>query len=161
MISDLKNMSESSRVWIYQADKELSPHQCMEIKTLLRDFVTNWSAHNKQLMAYGDVFHNRFIVLMADETHAGASGCSIDKATHFIENLGSHYEIDFFDRKLLSYYNNLKQIEIISLEQLSQFLSEGRIHLETLFFNTLVKTKKEWEENWIIPLNQSWIQRFV
>jgi hypothetical protein len=161
MICRLDELSEGSRVWIYQSDKDLTPFQNMEIRTLLRDFMENWTAHNQSLKAFGDTYHDRFIVIFADETYAGASGCSIDKATHFIENLGAHYGIDFFDRRTVSYFNDNKQIEQVSLDVLPELLSAGNIRMDTLFFDNLVKTKREWEEKWIVPLSQSWINKFI
>lgn len=161
MICRLDEMNDASRVWIYQSDREFTPFQNSEIKTLLRDFLENWTAHNQSLKAYGDTYHNRFIVIFADETHAGASGCSIDKATHFIENLGAHYGIDLFDRRTVSYFSENNQIEQVPLDKLPEFLSEGKIHLTSLFFDNLVKTKREWEEKWVVPLNEGWTRKFI
>ena len=79
--------SENSRVWIYQSDKELNDEQAVRVATLLNNFATQWTAHNHQLKAKAEVRYNRFLVLIVDETQAGASGCSIDKSANFMKAL--------------------------------------------------------------------------
>jgi hypothetical protein len=72
------HFSESSRVWIYQADRQLSDTETLEIQKSLNNFVNTWTAHNNQLSAAAEVRYNRFLILIVDEEQAGASGCSID-----------------------------------------------------------------------------------
>jgi hypothetical protein len=61
----------------------------LKLKTSINcfsNFCIQWTAHGANLKAYGEVRHHRFIVMIVDETAAGASGCSIDKSIHFIRN---------------------------------------------------------------------------
>ena len=52
-----------------------------------------------------EIRYNRFIILIVDESHAGASGCSIDKSVHFMQQLEQEYGINLFDRFNLAYRN--------------------------------------------------------
>ncbi|MCY7409014.1 MAG: hypothetical protein LH473_01980 [Chitinophagales bacterium] len=72
------NFSPDSRTWIYLSKKEFSNEEVVELNSLLSVFCKDWAAHGNNLKAKGEVLYNRFIVLMVDETQAGASGCSID-----------------------------------------------------------------------------------
>jgi len=49
----------------------------------------SWTAHNNQLKAKGEIRYNRFLILIVDESQAGASGCSIDKSVPFYETAGT------------------------------------------------------------------------
>jgi hypothetical protein len=61
--------SEQSRVWIYQADKELTDKQASDLLDLLTQFAAEWTAHNHQLKAKAEVRYNRFLILIVDESH--------------------------------------------------------------------------------------------
>src|SRR6202000_155504 len=95
--------SENSRVWIYQADRKLTDAEATEIQQYLSQFAQQWTAHNHQLKAKGEVRYNRFLILVVDETQAGASGCSIDKSVHFMQEIEKRFGINLFDRFNLAY----------------------------------------------------------
>src|SRR6187401_1503982 len=87
-----------SRIWIYQANRELTEGEINQVNETTCEFVESWTAHDKDLMASFEIRYNRFLILMVDEKSAGASGCSIDKSVHFVKSLEKKFNIDFFDR---------------------------------------------------------------
>src|SRR6478735_5232237 len=95
--------SQHSRVWIYQADKKLSDQEVQRIQQELDDFTISWTAHNAQLKARAEIRYNRFLILIVDESQAGASGCSIDKSVNFMKQLEQQFGINLFDRFNLAY----------------------------------------------------------
>src|ERR1700749_1742248 len=95
--------SENSRVWIYQSDKKLADAEVQQIQQNLDAFTTQWTAHNPQLKAKAEVRYNRFLILIVDESQAGASGCSIDKSVNFMQHLERQFNINLFDRFNLAY----------------------------------------------------------
>src|SRR5215470_11160597 len=97
------NFSSQSRVWLHLSSREFTNSEVNEINDLLKQFCIQWTAHGANLYAQGEVLHQRFIVLMADETHAGASGCSIDKSVHFIQELEKRFNTQLFNRMLIAY----------------------------------------------------------
>src|ERR1700744_5348917 len=100
--------SEQSRVWIYQANRELSAAQAKQALDQLSLFTAEWTAHNHQLKARAEVRYNRFLILVVDETQAGASGCSIDKSVNFMKRLEQQFGINLFDRFNLAYRDGEK-----------------------------------------------------
>lgn len=101
-------------------------------------------------------FFGRFIVLMADETHTTVGGCSTDASVRFIKELGEKFKVDFFNRTNLAFVINNK-IEVLPMNQLHYALDNFFISPETLYFNNLVSTKEQLENNWIVPVKDSWI----
>src|ERR1700749_4938909 len=95
--------SENSRGWGYQSNRELKPVETEAIQQQLNNFATGWTAHNNQLKAKAEVRYNRFLILIVDESQAGASGCSIDKSVHFMQHLEREFNINLFDRFNLAY----------------------------------------------------------
>jgi hypothetical protein len=45
------------------------------------------------------------------------------------------------------------------MNQLSYAAENGFITADTLYFNNLVQTKEELENNWIIPVRSSWLMQ--
>lgn len=159
-MTDLIALDDSSKVWIYHASTPIPEEKIPEVKSHIFDFVSSWVSHNNALKAYGNIFHNRLLCLFVDESLAGASGCSIDSSVRFIKNLGAHYEVDFFDRMLFSYIID-DEVYSASRNELKQLYAKGEIDDHTLFFDTLVKGKEQFINNWLVPLGESWHKRML
>ena len=152
--------SQNSRVWVYQADRKLTDDVVAQIQEHLNAFTTQWTAHNNQLKAKAEVRYNRFLILIVDETQAGASGCSIDKSVRFMQEIEREFNINLFDRFNLAY----KQAdEVLSLPRhgFEDLLKQGAINTDTIVYNNLVQNLSELETKWEVPFKDSWhIQLF-
>lgn len=157
---DLISFPDQSRVWIFQANQQVPDDKLSEIHERVMDFVKMWTSHQAQLQATGSILHNRFIVLVVDQTMVGASGCSIDKAMHFVQSLGHHYDTDFMDRHYYTYVQN-DHLHTVHADELRRLYSESIINDETLIYNNLVDTKKAFVEEWVTPIGRSWVKRVV
>src|SRR5689334_10662877 len=134
--------SSQSRVWLYLSSREFTEPEVHELNELLKKFCIQWTAHGMNLHAYGEVLHQRFILLLADETHAGASGCSIDKSVHFIQEIERKYNTQLFDRMLIAFQDG-EVVNVIRANDVKNFLKEGKLNEDTRIFNTLAQTKEE------------------
>jgi hypothetical protein len=148
------SFSEESRVWVYQSNRKLNKQEEEKLQILLNDFCLQWTAHNHQLKAKAEIRYGHFIILMVDETHAGATGCSIDKSIHFLKSIEQEFNISLFDRMLFSYKE--ESVKINNREDFEALINKGIIKKETVVFNNLVHTKKELDTNWEIPFEKSW-----
>jgi hypothetical protein len=154
------DFSPNSRVWIYQSNRLFSLSEALDIEAAINEFCEEWTSHGAEVKAFGNLFFGQFVVLMTDETAGGVSGCSTDSSVRFIKDLGNRYRVDFFDRMNLAFVVKEK-IQVLPLAQLQYATDNGFITSETLYFNNLVQTKKELENNWIIPVNNSWLQQKI
>ncbi len=159
MRRDLIALPEDSRVWVYAADKEISDHVSDIIKEQLYDFSLQWRSHGQELDCYAQLFHQQFLVFVADSS-ALPSGCSIDSSVHVIKELSQQHGIDFFNRMVFQYFED-EHIRNIKKSDLKDAYNKGMITNETLFFNNLVTSKSEFINDWIIPLSDSWHSKFV
>lgn len=152
--------SQHSRVWIYQADKKLSDQEVQQIQQELDDFTISWTAHNAQLKAMAEIRYNRFLILIVDESQAGASGCSIDKSVHFMKQLEQRFNISLFDRFNLAYRDG-KEVRSLPRHAFEDMLKQGKINTETIVYNNMVQNVGELETKWEVPFKHSWhIQLF-
>jgi hypothetical protein len=152
------NFSPQSRVWIYQSSRMFTLSEALEIEALLNKFSSEWRSHGAEVDAYGNLFFGQFIVMMADETRAGVSGCSTDSSVRFIKQLGEQFRVDFFNRTNLAFVVKEK-IQLLPMSQLHYAMDNYFIDQNTLYFNNLVQTKEELENNWIIPVKDSWLSK--
>lgn len=160
MIRDLIALDDSSKVWIYQTNRIINYDELDYARPIIHDFLDAWTSHNQQLITYGNIFHQRFLAFFVDESVAGASGCSIDKSVHFVENLGVEINVDFFDRENFTYLQD-DDVRDVNKNDLKKYYQEHFIDDNTLFFDNLVTTKRDFLKNWIKPLNNSWHKRFI
>lgn len=152
----MNNFNEESRVWVYMSNRPFTGDESDSIEAALTEFCRDWTAHGSQLHAEGEVRYNQFIVLMVDESAAGASGCSIDKSVHFIQTIERKYQVQLFNRLLVGWMNG-NSIQVAPLNQLQQYIDSNVLRDETLVFNNAVTTKKELDKNWMLPFSKSWL----
>jgi len=145
-----------SRVWIYQSNRLFTISEALEMEPLLKNFVSDWKSHGIPVKGYANLFFGRYIVIMADETATGVSGCSTDSSVKLIKAIEEKYQVDMFNRQLVQFIVKDK-IEQLPLSQLSYAVSNGFIDLETLYFDHTVATKQELINNWIKPAGSSWL----
>jgi hypothetical protein len=150
------NFSPESKVWVYQSSRMFTLSEALEIESLLNKFSSEWRSHGQEVYAYCNFFFGRFVILMADESHATVGGCSTDASVRFIKELGQRFNVDFFNRTNLAFVINNK-IEALPMNQLHYALDNYFINPDSLYFNNLVATKEALENNWIIPVKDSWI----
>ena len=160
MLVDFEALPDESRVWIYQSNRSFTDAEITEIREGLAQFLTQWTAHGSQLNAGFTIRYKRFIVIALDQSHAGASGCSIDASVHFIQEIERNYNVVLLDRMNVSY----KQGEYIAYKTLQDFKKMAKdraISKNTIVFNNLVTNKLELTEHWEVPASESWHSRFL
>ncbi len=149
------NFSPASRVWVYQSNRAFTTDELSGITALLTQFTKQWTAHNQQLQAGFELHYNQFIVLMVDESAAGASGCSIDKSVHIMQQVEREFGVKLFDRWLVAYMEG-DIVKTATRSQFEELLANGTITPDTIVFNNLISTLHELNTNWQIPFKKSW-----
>ena len=149
-----------SRVWIYQSNRIFSLSEALDIEEMLREFTTQWKSHGTPVKGEGHLFFGQFIVLIADESATGVSGCSTDSSVRLIKDVEQRFGVNLFDRLSLAFVVKDK-VQLLPLSQLPYAIENKFIDADTLYFNNLVQTKSELEEKWIVPLKDSWLAKKV
>jgi hypothetical protein len=154
------NFPPDSKVWVYQCNRLFSLSEALEIEDLLKEFTGKWQSHGTPVKGAAYLFFGQFIILMADETATGVSGCSTDSSVRLIKDIEQRFGVNMFDRTTLSFVVKDK-IELLPLPQLHYGIDNEFITGDTLYFNNLVQTKEELETKWIIPVKDSWLAKRV
>lgn len=153
-----ENFDDNSRIWVYQASRLFLISEALEIEDILNDFVSSWNSHGTPVKGFANLFFGRFLIFMADERATGISGCSTDSSVRVVKQIEKQYNVDMFDRQTLAFIVKDK-IQLLPLNQLKYAIDNNFISGTTLYFNNLVQTKKQLETNWIIPAEDSWLQK--
>jgi hypothetical protein len=156
MFVPFNELPGTSRIWIYQCNRELKADEVSEIKTLAENFAGIWTAHQATLHASFDILHNIFLVLAVDENKNDASGCSIDKSISFIRHLEQRFNISFFDRLGVAFRIG-QEVKVKTLNDFLNFYNKENLADSLPVFNNLVFTKEDLKTKWEIPLKESWI----
>jgi hypothetical protein len=150
------NFHPDSRVWVYQGSRIFSLNEALEIEELLKEFTMQWKSHGTPVKGEAHLFFGQFIILIADETATGVSGCSTDSSVRLVKDIEQKFKVNMFDRTTLAFIIKEK-VELLPLAHLQHAIDNGFINTETLYFNNLVQTKEELESKWIIPVKDSWL----
>lgn len=160
MLVDIENLPPSTRVWVYQADKDLDAGQQHIISKDLTDFCARWEAHGQGLASNFEIRNQRFVLLYVNEAARAASGCSIDGSVRVMKTLQQQLSIDFFDRTQVPFLLNEK-IETISISTLKNAFADGSVSAHTTTFNTLATTKAEIDEQWLLATDKTWLAKYL
>jgi hypothetical protein len=147
-----------SRVWIYQASRLLTMGEALDTETMLEEFTSKWQTHGAPVKGFAALLFGQFVIIMADETATGVSGCSTDSSVRVIKEMEQRFGLNMFDRTTLAFVIKDK-VQLLPLSQLQYAFDNGFITADTLYFNNLVQTKTALESQWLIPVKNSWLQQ--
>ncbi|WP_045459374.1 hypothetical protein [Sporocytophaga myxococcoides] len=156
----IASFPETSKVWVYQSDREFSLEEQDYISEKLYTFISGWESHGRKLTGTFEIRFNRFIILAVDESISDASGCSIDKSVVIIREIASQTGTNLLDRSLVAYKNASSPIHIVKFNEVSTAIKQGIITKETLIYNNTISSLQELQMNWEIPAKNSWASRF-
>lgn len=150
------NFADDSRIWVYQSSRAFIDREEQEINEQLEQFYTQWNSHGTPVKGWAKLLFKQFIVMMADETATGVSGCSTDSSVRVIKSIERQYEVNMFDRMMLTFLVEGKA-QMLPVNQVQYALDKEYIDHNTPLFNNLVNTKDDLMNNWLIPLKESWL----
>jgi len=160
MLVDFQKLPDNAKVWIYQSNRKFYPTEIEELKTKIEVFLSSWKNADIDIIASYQFLYNRFIIFSVDETLDKLGIDAIDASVAFILQLQADYNIELLDKLNVCF----KQGEFVQYKELKEFkklLKSKSISEKTIVFNNLINTKEELENNWEIPLEDSWHNRFL
>jgi len=147
---------DNAKVWIYQSSRAFIEKEEKEINEQLYQFYAQWQTHGAPVKGWAKLLFRQFVVVLADETDETVSGCSTDSSVRVIKSLERQYDVNFFDRMMITFLVKNKA-EMLPFNQVQYAINKGFIDSNTLLFNNVVTTKKELLEKWLVPLKNSWL----
>ena len=160
MFVDFNTLPDSSRVWVYQADRAFTAIEGKEIEEKLTPFVHHWKRHGEDLKASFLLKYNQFIVLAVDEKYNDVSGCSIDASVHIIKQLQEDLKVDLLNKMNITFKDG-DNINTVSMTQFKEYAKLEKITPNTLVFNNMIVSKAELFSAWEVKASESWHAKFL
>src|ERR1700759_2402073 len=85
------DFDNNSRVWIYQSSRPFTLEEATQIDSTLRQFADSWKSHGDDVKGFAKLQFNQFVIIIADETQAGVSGCSTDSSVRIIKQIEQQF----------------------------------------------------------------------
>jgi hypothetical protein len=154
------DLPPASRLWIFPAERLLSPREEEELLRRTDTFLDQWAAHGVPLTCGRDWRHGRFLLVGVDEASEPPSGCSIDAMTNVLKELGAEMGMTFVDRSAILYRDG-DEIRRVSRPEFKAMAEAGEVDLETPVFDNAITRKSEMEAGgWEKPAGASWHRVF-
>lgn len=154
---ELVALPDSSRVWLFGAQRILTADEASSICQELSGFVSGWQAHGKDLTADFCLLSRCVLVVAVDESKEAPSGCSIDKVFHLLQSQKEKFDLDFFQRTLLWILKG-DDICILDKAEIQAGLDCGEIVGNTPTINMLASNLGDLKKSGLaLPLANSWI----
>jgi hypothetical protein len=160
MYTPFENLPSHTRVWVYQADRKMSASEEAEISSVMKSFCEQWVAHGQPLQTSFKIEFNQFLIVGVDEGFNNASGCSIDGSVRILKGFQSDLNINFLDPSRIAFLVG-GEIKLFSRTELKSLFGSGKVTASTTTFNNLVATKADFERQWKIATEKSWMAKYL
>ena len=158
MLTNIEALPDTSRIWIFPADRKLSAAESKELLAALDEYLIGWKAHGAPVQASRDLRYDQFLIIAADPEVTAPSGCSIDDLTRTIKALSVKFGVDFFGAMNV-FYRNGEAIEMTDRPTFRTLARSGKANLGSTVFDNSRTTLADFRAGkWETTAGESWHQ---
>ena len=160
MFVDYSIITEDAKVWVYPSSRKFYPNEIEGIENKVKTFIESWKTDDENFKASYKFLYNRFIVFFADDENSSLTNADIDTSVSFILSLQQEYDVELLDRMNVCF----KQGEFVQYKELKDFkklLRNKALTAKSIIFDNLITTKVDFDNNWEIPIEESWYNRYL
>lgn len=154
-----QDMPDSSRIWIFQGEQAMEKHQEEKLEPLIHSFIEEWTSHQSMVKASFSIQFHFFIIIAADETQVGPSGCSIDKLFRFVQSMESLLGFSLLSKNKIALMKE-NTVVTCALPEFKIKVKSGEIDLRDQYFDLMVQDKRALHSDWIKPVSSGWLARY-
>ncbi|MFN8416714.1 MAG: hypothetical protein U0U66_10315 [Cytophagaceae bacterium] len=155
----LTTLAPHDRIWIYASPKPFTADQIHILENTLDHFVKTWSSHQIDLEAGYEIVHQHFIIIGVKGENKEASGCSIDKSVRVMQDISEQLGVDLLSRANLYFWMN-EEVKVVPLASVKNEIENHRVTEETLFFDTTLVQKEDFDKFWPAKSKDRWLKRY-
>jgi hypothetical protein len=130
-----ESLPDRARLWCFGMPRAPGADVRARLLDSMRDFVSGWTAHSSDLRAGVALLHDRFLLVAADESTAGASGCSIDALTGRLRSLGAQLDLELLDSTPVWFRDGSQRIRSVSRPEFTAMARRGEATATTPVFD--------------------------
>jgi hypothetical protein len=154
--TEFNSLPDSSRVWVYGADKPLDESSTKVLLEETDNFLSQWKAHGTDLLSARDWSEDRFLTIAVDQEREGASGCSIDVLFRTLKSLESRLGAKLVTSGLVYFRGRDGGIRAVTRDEFGELAAGGEIEGKTEVFDLTVTTLGEWRGRFRSKVEDSW-----
>jgi hypothetical protein len=152
-------LPSDARLWIFAAERPLSPDESGRVLAETDNFISQWAAHGVPLTAGRDLRHDQFVLVGVDERAAGVSGCSVDALVRRMQQLERVLGVELVNNTPVLYREG-DRIQRVSRERFTELAASGTVGPSTrVFDNTLSRVGDLEAGKWEVKAAESWHAR--
>lgn len=155
----LEELPDSTRLWIFGADRRPGPRQAARVVEQMRSFLEAWTAHREELRAGFDWRRHRFLVVGVDESRAAASGCSIDDLMRCLAELERETGLELTDTSPVWFRDpeDEGRIRRVPRQRFRELAEAGTVGPETTVYDLTVDRLGDLRRGrWEVPAREGW-----
>ena len=149
-------IDENAKCWIYILEKNIN-FESDEINLILKSLCEKWKSHNNEVVSSFQIYRDRYIILFAEE---GISGCSIDSSNRLLRYELDQLNINVMPNSKIGIFIENK-IKLEDRSSIINLIQANKLKPKDKMINTTVTNKKEYNKNWILEINKSWLTNFI
>jgi hypothetical protein len=155
-IVDFETLPDSSRIWVYGADRDLNEDDERALLESVDEFLSRWAAHGVPLHNARRWDERRFLTIGVDKTKEGASGCSIDGLFRTLKSLEPQIGAQIVTSGLVYYRDSGGLIQSVTRDEFADLAARGEVNGETEVFDLAVTSLNEWRSRFKSRAANSW-----
>ena len=156
---DFSDLPSASRLWVFPADRALTPEEESELLARADAFLDQWAAHGVPLTCARDWRYGRFLLVGVDEASEPPSGCSIDAMANVLKEVGAKLGLTLLDQAPV-YFREGEGVQRLSRAEFKALAESGEVELETPVFDNAITRLSQLEAGeWEKPAGASWHRR--
>ena len=159
MSEKFKDFKAEDTVLIYPSSRKFYEQELEVLNDKLVSFTTAITKEFKIDIQW-DLRYNRFIIFAINFDNEPPQNKVIDQCAGFVMGLEKDLKIQLLDRMNISFKQG-QYIQYKELSDLKKLIKNRAITAKTVVFDNLVNTIQDLEENWELPLSESWYNRYL
>lgn len=160
MFVDYKEISDDAKVWVYPSSRKFYDTEIEDVENQIKLFVENWKNDDESFKTSYQFLHNRFVILVADDSKNTLTNQDLDEAVSFIFKLQNKYDVQLLDRMNVCFKQG-KFIQYKELKDFKKLLKNKAITGKTIIFDNLVTNNYDFKNYWELPIEDSWYNRYL
>jgi hypothetical protein len=151
---NFESLNNSSQIWVYQANRALTPFEKEFIHKELTIFTEEWESHGEMLNGAVTIVADYFVVLGVEPPSGKLCGGSVDALFRFIKSVGQNIQVDFFNRLKVLTINENNEPELISHSKLKEVPHRK-------MYDISINTKSQLESDFLISVENYLLAKAV
>ena len=153
---EFDSLPDDARVWVFGADRALTPEERRRLLAVVDAHLDRWAAHGEPLTSARDWRHDRFLTIGVDQRTAGASGCSIDALFRQLQALERELGASLVGGGRVFWRTTAGEVRSADRAEFADRARRGEITPSTRVFDPTVSTLGDWRRSFERAAAESW-----